>query len=85
MHPTEWWGYEYWGDFMWFFPLFFTVVLLFGMRGLFGKDSPGGGSQGDDTPYLGSAREILDKRFAKGEITMEEYEEMKKARGNETS
>jgi uncharacterized membrane protein len=29
--------------------------------------------------------DILDKRFAKGEITKEEYEEMKKALGNETS
>ena len=32
-----------------------------------------------------SARDILDKRFAKGEITKEEYQEMKKLLGNETS
>ena len=83
MDPTQWWGHGF--GFMWLIPLFFFVVMLFCMRGMFGKGSPGYGTHGDDTPHLGSAREILDKRFAKGEITKEEYEEMKKALGNETS
>ncbi len=83
MDPTQWWGHGF--GFMWLIPLFFFVVMLFCMRGMFGRGSPGCGSHGGDTPLQESAREILDKRFAKGEITKEEYEEMKKSLGNETS
>ncbi len=83
MDPTQWWGHGF--GFMWLIPLFFFVVMLFCMRGMFGRGSPGCGSHEGDTSHLESAREILDKRFAKGEITREEYEEMKKALGNETS
>ena len=71
-------GPGYWGGqgftFMWIIPLLFFVVFLFFMRGIFG--------QGNNTRSE-SAREILDKRFAKGEISKDEYEEMKKALGHD--
>jgi len=38
----------------------------------------GCGFRGDNSRHQESAREILDKRFAKGEITKMEYEVMKK-------
>jgi len=83
MDPTQWWGHGF--GFMWLLPLLFFVVLIFFMRGMFGQGSFGCGSRGGNTPSRESAREILDKRFAKGEVTKEEYEEMRKTLGNETS
>lgn len=64
MWPNEWWWPFH---FMWIFPLIFFVVLLrlFSRRGGDGQDS---------SP---SAREILDRRYARGEIGREEYRQMK--------
>lgn len=83
MDPTQWCGHGF--GFMWLMPLLFFVVLIIFMRGMFGRGSPGCGSHGDNATHQENARDILDKRFAKGEITKEEYEEMKKALGNKTS
>ena len=80
MEPTQWWGHGF--GFMWMIPLFFFVVFIFFMRGMFGRGSPGCGSNGDNATHQDNAREILDKRFAKGEITKNEYEEMKKTLEN---
>lgn len=90
MDPTQWWGHGF-GGFMWLFPILFFVVFMFFMRGIFGRGSLSCGSHshsaahGDGATHDASAREILDKRFAIGDITKEEYEEMKKSLGNETS
>jgi putative membrane protein len=83
MDPTQWWGHGF--GFMWLLPLLFFVVFIFFMRGMFGQGSFGCGPRGGNTRPQESAREILDKRFAKGEITKEEYEETKKSLGNEIS
>ena len=83
MDSTQWWGHGF--GFMWLFPIFFFVVFFFFMRGMFGRGSSGCGLHGGNASTRESAREILDKRFAKGEITKEEYEEMKKTLENETS
>ena len=77
MNPNDWWGHGF--GFMWIFPLLFLVVFLFFMRGMFGQGS--GGS--NNSPRPESAREILDKRFARGEINKQEYEEMKKVLGTD--
>jgi putative membrane protein len=64
-------GYEGGFGLMWIFPLLFLAVFIYFMRGMFG----GGGGMGAgraETP-----REILDRRFASGEINKEEYEKMK--------
>jgi len=80
-------GPGYWGGqgftFMWIFPLLFFIVFLFFMRGMFGRGSMGCGSHGGSATHKESAHEILDKRFAKGEISKDEYEEMKKALGHD--
>lgn len=66
-----WWGFHW----MWIFPVIFLVVfalLLF--RGP-GRFMCGGHSSGEREE---SAREILDRRFARGEISREEYQRMRK-------
>lgn len=65
-----------------YFRYSFFVVLVFFMRGMFCRGSSGCGSHSDDATHNKNAREILDKRFAKGEITTTEYDEMKKALDN---
>lgn len=73
-------GPEYWmgGGFiwMWIFPVIFIVLMIWMMSG---RGPMGGHSHNSDQPNSESARDILDKRFAKGEISKEEYEEMKKS------
>jgi len=68
-----WWGH----GFMWIVPLLFLVgaVLLvaFLFRGPW-LGWPGVGQGGRQE----TAREILDQRYARGEITKEQYEEMKR-------
>ena len=66
---------------MWIIPLIFFIVFLFFMRGMFGRGPSGGGNSSQPE----SAQEILDKRFARGEISKEEYQERKKALGNGNS
>ncbi len=69
----DWTGFGY----MWIFPLLFLGVFIFFMRGMFSGGGMGGmHSNNSETP-----REILDRRFAAGEIGKEEYEEMKAALG----
>lgn len=60
---------------MWIFPLIFlAVMLLFLSRGA-GWPMLGGRKRRDSEE---SAREILDRRYAKGEIGQEEYQRMRK-------
>lgn len=80
MDPTQWWGHGF--GFMWLFPILFFVVFVFFMRGMCGRGATGCGSHRDNASPRESAHEILDKRFAKGEITKEEYEAMKETLGD---
>lgn len=64
-----------WFPLMWIFPLIFLVVmLLFLFRGG-GGPMCGGHARRDRED---SAWEILDRRYARGEINQEEYQRMKK-------
>jgi putative membrane protein len=76
--PGPWhmmWGGG-WG-FWWIFPLFmlfmFVMCVLFMMRGAWGHGHHSG------TDATTSALQILNERFAKGEIKKEEYDEKKAA------
>ena len=75
MDPTYWMGHGFW--FMWIFPVIFLLVFIFFMRGMFGAGRYQRGES--NPPRQESAREILDRRFALGEINKDEYEEMKQA------
>ena len=77
------WGYEgwpFWGMFpmMLLFLVLFCVVAFFFVRGCMGRMHHWGPSQpwGDPTH---SALQILNERFAKGDIQKEEYNERKTA------
>lgn len=81
------WPYGPWGwfPFMWIFPLIFLVVMLIflfrGGRGSGGGPMCGGWGIRDEgmrDKKEESAREILDRRYARGEISQEEYQRMKK-------
>ncbi len=67
------WTYGPWGGFpwMWIF-LIVLFILLFIGRGRYGCGRHGTQKTGE------SAREILDRRYARGEINREEYQQMKK-------
>ena len=73
------WGMGWGGGGMWFGPLFWIgllvivvmVAISMSRRQSSGRDSP------ETRP--GTPREILDARFAKGEIEREEYETRRKA------
>ncbi len=75
-------GYFWWGG-MWIFPIIMLIVmvvvvfLIFGHSNFrppwHGYDRFFGDQGGSET-----ALEILKKRYAKGEITKEEFEQMKK-------
>lgn len=73
MNGPYWWpGF----GFMWIFPLVFLVVALaFLLRGGPGCLWRGGGWRDGKRE---SPREILDRRYANGEITKEQYEEMRR-------
>lgn len=76
MEPYQWWwhGWGFGWGFMWIFPLLFLIVMvLFLFRGPWWMGRSHGHSDTRET-----AREILDRRYASGEITKEQYEEMKR-------
>ena len=69
IHHPDWymgWGMG-WG--MWFLPLVIVILLLY-----FLSDNKRRIGNGEHE----SAREILKRRYASGEITKEQFEEMKK-------
>ncbi len=83
MFPCTGFVYGLW----WIFPLIMIgmiVLCFFMMRGQMGSmmcraDFRKAGSRGDEAPD--SALDILNKRYARGEIDTEEYEERKKVIG----
>lgn len=81
--PYDWrgWGpWHMWGGwgFWWIFPLlmmvFFALCVFFMLRMSWGH----GHARGD---HAGSALQILSERFAKGEISKEEFEEKRSVLG----
>jgi uncharacterized membrane protein len=78
MFGTEFYDFSLW----WIFPLIMIALCFFMMRGRMGSAMCGHDSHRTDIPHKGgpdSAMEILDKRYALGEIDSAEYEERKKA------
>ena len=67
--------YEFW----WIFPVVMIVLCYWMMRGRSGSMMCGFGSHGDSRfmKRTDSATDILDKRYARGEIDQKEYEEKK--------
>ena len=72
------WQWHTWWIFPMFMPIFWLVIIglclyfIFGRRGAPRPWEPGRG------PEAETALDILKKRYAKGEITKEEFEQMKR-------
>ena len=78
-HPWMWWP---WGG-IWIFPIVMFVIMLiflFLFSGRWGYRPPwwGPGGHHNESGDSETALEILKKRYAKGEITKEEFDRMKK-------
>ncbi len=81
MTPDQPWMWP-WGG-MWIYPMIMCVVMiifLFVFLGRWGCRPPWWGPSGHhrESGDSETALEILKKRYAKGEITKEEFEQMKK-------
>lgn len=75
---------SFWVSYWWVFPLVLMILCCFGMRGRRGTGICGFRSWGTDAREIhpmDSAIDILDKRYALGEISREEYEERKRTIG----
>lgn len=76
MYGSEFYNFQYW----WLFPLVMIILCFLVMRGRKGSMMCGFGSHRKDNHRISdsnSAIEILDKRYALGEINKEEYNEKK--------
>ncbi len=77
------WSENFWSSGMWVFPVLVILIMLFVVFRIFGRggafrppwsqDPDRHGSENSET-----ALDILKKRYAKGEITKEEFDQMKK-------
>jgi len=72
-HPWMW----HWGG-MWVFPMFILLAMIFVLFMFFGRPSQWRqGTHGIKNGETDSALDILKKRYVKGEIKKEEFEQMK--------
>ena len=76
MYALEASNFSYW----WIVPIVMMILCFLMMRGRMGRMMCGFGPRGinnNQTRKSDTAMEILDKRYASGEISREEYEERK--------
>ncbi|HZK13916.1 MAG TPA: SHOCT domain-containing protein, partial [Desulfobaccales bacterium] len=78
MYPEQYWQWHTWWIFPMFMPIFWIVMIGLCLYFIFGRRRssrtwiPGQGFGGE------TALDILKKRYAKGEINKDEFEQMKR-------
>jgi putative membrane protein len=78
MYPEQYWQWHTWWVFPMFMPIFWIVMIGLCLYFIFGRNRssrtwvPSRGFEGE------TALDILKKRYAKGEISKEEFEPMKR-------
>ena len=83
MYALELYGFSWW----WIVPIIMMILCFFMMRGRRGSMMCGFGSRaadGQQTEVADSAQDILDRRYAAGEINKDEYEEKKRTLAEST-
>jgi putative membrane protein len=70
----HWWGDMWWGG-MWIYPLIILTVILIVVYLIFGR---GGWRLPWYSERSDTASEILKQRYARGDISRDEFEQMKK-------
>lgn len=79
----DWWtgaGPEGWSG-MWFGPLFMVLLLVLLVAGIIAAIGGIGSKTDGAVRRAPTAKDILDERFARGEIDKDEYEERRRALG----
>ncbi len=78
------WNEGFWSSGMWIFPMIMMIVMLIVVSRIFGQGGfrppwghGGGRHEGGQGPSAETPLELLKRRYAKGEITREEFEQMK--------
>jgi uncharacterized membrane protein len=73
----------YWGHHMstggWFFSVVATLIVIGLLVAAIVRLTSGLGGRGGSTATVSSAREILDRRLASGELRVEHYEQLRAA------
>jgi putative membrane protein len=72
------WWFPHMYVWMWIFPLSFAAVCVFFLFAYLFRNQCAFCGRKERREFNEAAREILDRRYASGEITREQYEEMKR-------
>ncbi len=78
MYPEQYWQWHTWWIFPLFMPIFWIVMIGLCLYFIFGRNRSGRTWETGRGFEDGTALDILKKRYAKGEISKEEFEQMKR-------